>query len=201
MHFSSHYTTLPVTLYIARHKQLVPYILWPTECIVTCYFIGYTVPRRETVQTPLRRGPTPWTAGRHAEEADRTLLLVPVRKTNIGSVLHRIGTMDDDTCWLCETGQRQTLFHLVARCPTLRGQQRVLWRRVERLGDWEEPRAREVKLLFDDVRAAPAVLTFLRDTQVGGVDSPPGPQEKEGGGARLRDRQGGGGDEDGPGPP
>ena len=42
---------------------------------------------------------------------------------NIGSFLYRIGTIDDDTCWLCDTGQRQTRFHLVARCPTLRGQQ------------------------------------------------------------------------------
>ena len=79
---------------------------------------------------------------------------------SIGFFLHRRGTVDDDTCWLCDTGQRQTRFHLVARCPTLRGQQRVLWRRVERLCDWDEPRAREVRLLFDDVRAAPAVLTF-----------------------------------------
>ena len=109
--------------------------------------------------------------------------------------------MDDDTCWLCDTGQRQTRFHLVARCPTLRGQQRVLWRRVEGLCDWEEARAREVRLLFDDVRAAPAVLTFLRDTQVGQEDGPSGPQEKEGGEARLGDRQGGGEDDEGPGPP
>ena len=77
---------------------------------------------------------------------------------NIGSFLHRVGTVDNDTCWLCDTGQRQTRFHLVARCPTLRGQQRVLWRRVERLCDWDGPRAREVRLLFDDVRAAPAVF-------------------------------------------
>ena len=34
---------------------------------------------------------------------------------------HRIGTVDDDRYWLCDTGQRQTRFHLVARCPTLRG--------------------------------------------------------------------------------
>ena len=98
---------------------------------------------------------------------------------NIGSSLHRIGTVDDDTCWLCDTGQRQTRFHLVARCPTLRGQQRVLWKRVEKLCDWEEPRAREVRQLFDDVRAAPAVLTFLRDTRVGRT-VPQAPRRREG---------------------
>ena len=109
---------------------------------------------------------------------------------NIGSFLHRIGAVDDNTCWLCDTGQRQTRFHLVARCPTLRGQQRVLWRRVERLCYWEEPRAREVRLLFDDVRAAPAVLSFLRVTRVGRIV----PQA-------LRRRREGEGDEGGPGPP
>ena len=33
----------------------------------------------------------------------------------------------------------------------------------------KEPKAPEVRLLFDDVRAAPAVLTFLRDTRVGRI--------------------------------
>ena len=40
---------------------------------------------------------------------------------------------------------------------------------MERLCDWGEPRAREVRLLFDNVRAAPAVLTSLRDTRVGRI--------------------------------
>ena len=40
---------------------------------------------------------------------------------------------------------------------------------MERRCDWEEPRAREVRLLFDGVRDAPAVLTFLRDTRVGRI--------------------------------
>ena len=33
--------------------------------------------------------------------------------------------------------------------------------------DWERPRAPSVRLMFDDVQAAPAVLTFLWDTRVG----------------------------------
>ena len=33
--------------------------------------------------------------------------------------------------------------------------------------EWERPRAPEVRLLFDNVRAAPAVLTSLRDTRIG----------------------------------
>ena len=36
-----------------------------------------------------------------------------------------------------------------------------------RLCEWKTPRAPAVQLLFDDVRAAPAVLSFLRDTRVG----------------------------------
>ena len=43
---------------------------------------------------------------------------------------------------------------------------------VERIGklcEWKEPRAPEVRFLFNDVRAAPAVLTFLWDTRVGRI--------------------------------
>ena len=42
-----------------------------------------------------------------------------------------------------------------------------MWRRIERLCEWETPRAPAVRLMFDDVRATPAVLPFLRDTRVG----------------------------------
>ena len=44
-----------------------------------------------------------------------------------------------------------------------------MWRRIPRLCEWKTPRAPSVRLMFDDVRAAPAVLTFLRDTRVGRV--------------------------------
>ena len=36
---------------------------------------------------------------------------------NIGSYLQRVGTIDDDRCWHCGTGERQTRFHIIARCP------------------------------------------------------------------------------------
>ena len=119
---------------------------------------------------------------------------------SIGSFLHRIGSIDDVTCWLCDTGQRQTRFRLVARCPTLRGQQRVLWKRVERLCEWKEPKAKEVRLLFDDIRAAPAVLTFLRDTRVGRVVTQALRRRRERARGGVADREGEG-DEGGPGPP
>ena len=117
---------------------------------------------------------------------------------NIGSYLHRVNLIDDDTCWWCDTGERQTRFHLVARYPTWRGQAGVLWRRIERLCEWERPRAPEVRLLSDDVRAAPAVLTFLRDTRIGRI-VPQALRERRGEEAgREVDREG---EEGGPGPP
>ena len=46
---------------------------------------------------------------------------------------------------------------------------RVMWRGIARLYEWKTPRAPAVRLMFDDVRAAPAVLSFLRDTRVGRI--------------------------------
>ena len=40
---------------------------------------------------------------------------------NIEPYLHRVGTIDDDRFWYCNTGEQQTCFHLVARCPAWRG--------------------------------------------------------------------------------
>lgn len=42
-------------------------------------------------------------------------------------------------------------------------------KRADTLCEWERPRAPEVRPLFDDVRAAQAVITFLRDTLVGRI--------------------------------
>ena len=49
------------------------------------------------------------------------------------------------------------------------GQARVLWKRIGKPCEWKEPKAPEVRLLFDDVRAATPILTFLRDTRVGRI--------------------------------
>ena len=56
-----------------------------------------------------------------------------VGHANIGSHLHRVGLIDDDTCWWCDTEERQTRFHIVARCPRWGGQERALWKRVGKL--------------------------------------------------------------------
>ena len=44
-----------------------------------------------------------------------------------------------------------------------------MWKRVAKLCEWKRPRAPEVRLLFEDVRAASAVLSFLRDTRLGRI--------------------------------
>ena len=111
-----------------------------------------------------------------------------------------MGLIDDDTCWWCDTGERQTRFHIVARCPRWRGQARVLWKRVGKLCEWKELRAPEVRLLFDDVQAAPAVLSFLRNTRIGRIAPQALRRRREGGLGREVDREGEG-DEGGPGPP
>ena len=68
---------------------------------------------------------------------------------------------------VCDTGERQPRSNLVARCPAWAGQARVTWKKIEKMCEWETPRALAARLMFDDVRAALAVLTFLRDMQVG----------------------------------
>ena len=109
---------------------------------------------------------------------------------SIGPYLRRVGTIDDDKCWCCNTGERQTRFHLVARCPRWRGQARVLWKRVDKLCEQKKPRAPAVKLLFDDVRAAPAVLSFLQDTQIGRIVPQALRRRREGEDGREVDREG-----------
>ena len=47
-----------------------------------------------------------------------------------------------------------------------------MWKRIERLCEWKRPQAPPVRAMFDDVRATPAVLGFLRNTHVGRMISP-----------------------------
>ena len=61
---------------------------------------------------------------------------------------------------------------------------------MERLCEWETPRPPEVRLLFDDVRAAPAVLTFLRETRVGRIVPQSLRRRWEGEDRREADREG-----------
>ena len=88
--------------------------------------------------------------------------------TAIGSYLRdKVQRVDSDRCCWCDTGERQSRFHLVVRCPAWAGQARVMRRRIGRLCEWERPRAPSVLLMFNDVWASPAILTFLRNTRMG----------------------------------
>ena len=66
--------------------------------------------------------------------------------------------------------------------------------------DWEEPRARDVRLLFDDIRAAPEVFSSLRDRRVGMIVRQALRRRMDGKRGGEVDREGEG-DERGPGPP
>ena len=113
----------------------------------------------------------------------------------IGSYLKdKIHRADWDRCWFCDTGERQSRSHLVAKCPAWAGQARVMWKRIERLCEWKRPRAPSVRAMFQNQRATPAVLTFLRDTRVGRMVS----VTPQGDGRREKDSEG---EEGGPGPP
>ena len=79
--------------------------------------------------------------------------------------------VDSDRCWFCNTGERQSRFHLVARCPAWAGQARVVWKRIGGLCEKRGPVTPSVRAMFGDQRATPAVLTFLRGTRVGRVIS------------------------------
>ena len=68
----------------------------------------------------------------------------------------RIGQAPSSECWWCGSGERQTHYHLFVKCRRWTPEIRKLWER-----------ASSVRLLFQDERAIPAFLDFLRDTKVG----------------------------------
>ena len=80
--------------------------------------------------------------------------------------LKRIGQVESDRCWWCNSGQRQSRFHLFRRCRRWRTEIREMWQKIEAECEGG-PRAPSVRGLFRDPRAIPAVLDFLRDTRVG----------------------------------
>ena len=61
--------------------------------------------------------------------------------------------------------------------PGLGGQIKELWRSVGKAREWKHPQAPTVRLLFKDEGATPAVLQFLRDTEVERMVTLP-PREK-----------------------
>ena len=77
----------------------------------------------------------------------------------------RVGQAQSDLCWWCGSGERQTRFHLFARCRRWDPEIRRLWQRIKVDCRWSG--APSVRQLFGDERAVPTVLEFLEDTIVG----------------------------------
>ena len=65
--------------------------------------------------------------------------------------------------------------------------------------EWIGPGTPSVRRMFNDVRATPAVLTFLRDMRVGRMVTLAPPEEEEGEGENSEDEESG--EKGGPGPP
>ena len=80
--------------------------------------------------------------------------------------LKRVNQVRSSRCWWCNSGQRQTRFHLFRRCRRWRAEINEMWQRVE-VSCEGGPRVSSVRGLFQDPRAIPAVLEFLRKTRVG----------------------------------
>ena len=127
----------------------------------------------------------------------------------IGSFLaERTGSVPSSECWWCGSGKRQSRHHLFIECRQWTPEIKKLWKEVGKACEWKHPRP-TVRLLFNDDRATPAVLDFLRDTRVGRVFTPAALEEGEEDGQEeieLRPWEGEfswneNGEEGGPGPP
>ena len=84
-------------------------------------------------------------------------------------LVEKTKTIQSDKCWWCGSGERQWRHRLFVKCRAWAAQIKELWRSIGKACEWKHPRAPTVRLLFQNERANPAVLTFLRDTMVGGM--------------------------------
>ena len=79
--------------------------------------------------------------------------------------LVRIGQAENDTCFWCGLGERQTRHHLFVRCRRWTLEIKRLWQRVRTEGGGGG--APSVRRLFGDERNVRAILEFLEKTRVG----------------------------------
>ena len=98
----------------------------------------------------------------------------------MGTHRKRFRKTDTDECWWFLSGEPQSRHHLFTRCPSWTEQRRRLWKDAGEACEWKHPRAPSFRLLWG-VRAAGAVLEFLRTTRAGciGVGRVP-PEDREG---------------------
>ena len=89
---------------------------------------------------------------------------------SIGSYLaEKTHTVQSSECWWCGSGERQSRYHLFFQCRRWAPESKKMWRDIGKACGWRHPRAHAVRHLFEDDRATPAVLTFIRTTRVGGM--------------------------------
>ena len=108
----------------------------------------------------------------------------------------KIRKTDDDRCWWCGGGKKQTRHHLFTECRAWCPQISRLWRDIGKADGWKRPRAPSVKWLWKE-RSTEAVLVISGNTRVGCISTRREPQEEE----CDREGSGGGGRTGGAGPP
>ena len=126
--------------------------------------------------------------------------------------LVRVGQAENDTCFWCGSGEKQTRHHLFVKCRRWTPEIRKLWQRVRAEGGRGAP---SVRRLFGREGNVKAILEFLEKTKVGKMPGRvllaggPDLEEEEMDGFSLRvpgeDEEGteisSSEEEDGPGPP
>ena len=96
----------------------------------------------------------------------------------IGSYLKdKIRKIDNDSCWWCGGVKRQTRHHLFTECKAWMPQTRKLWKDIGRAHGWRHPRAPSGKWLWKE-KSTEAVLTFLKSTRVGCINTKRVPPEE-----------------------
>ena len=107
----------------------------------------------------------------------------------------KIRKIDDDRCWWCGGGKKQTRHHLFTECRAWAPQIRKLWRDIGKAQGWRHPKAPSVRWLWRE-KSTEAVLDFLGSTRVGCVRARRVVPEEA-----ARAASGDEGEEGGPGPP
>ena len=144
-------------------------------------------PGRGVKRRLLRRTPK-HIAGRYYQLLSGHAAIGPYLKDKI----HKV---DDDRCWWCGGGKRQTRHHLFTECRAWAPQIRKLWRDIGKAQGWRHPRAPSVRWLWRE-KSTGAVLDFLGSTRVGCIRARRVVPEEA-----ARAGSGDEGEEGGPGPP
>jgi ribonuclease HI len=79
------------------------------------------------------------------------------------SHLKRIKILEDDRCWWCSSGERQTVHLLIKVCMTWSEQRKKLRKALPA----SMRRQKDIQHLFSDRKKTTDILTFLKDTEVG----------------------------------